>query len=52
LNFLYPAAAALQFARGMLPRIDSVPRSVLDRIAEQVGALCADRRAPVPALCQ
>lgn len=43
------ASTILAFARELLPRIDSVPRSVSDRVAEQIGALCAERMPkPLP----
>jgi tetratricopeptide (TPR) repeat protein len=46
------AATMLGFARDMLPRIDSVPRSTSDRIAGQIGELCADRSRPPLSVCR
>lgn len=46
------ASAALLWARGLLARIDSVPRSSSDRVAEQIGELCADRAAKSLPVCR
>ncbi len=46
------ASTVLSWARDLIARMDSIPRSTSDRVAQLIGELCADRAAVTLPVCR